>query len=316
MRKLVSLTVLLALLMACKPTVPSRYVQPDDMADILYDYHVAQAMTSYQGDESVGRHVNFAAVLRKYDVSEADFDSSLVYYYSHADRLKTIYERVNERLDAEAAALGVAIGPMNQFSQYSASGDTANVWTLQTDVLLAAGPAMNRFDFTVKGDSTYRRGDSFMFQFVSDYIWQGGTKDVVLCMVARYEGDSIVQTYSHYSSAGACQLRLPANDKAALKELKGYIYLHAGDDDARMRRLMFVSQMQLIRFHNKLIDNEPEQKDTVKTDSVQRADVADRTVAQPAGSRIVGRRDSGKILPPAERIAIHRMETRPPVGKK
>ena len=33
-----------ALLVGCKPGTPSEYIQPDDMEDILVDYHMARAM--------------------------------------------------------------------------------------------------------------------------------------------------------------------------------------------------------------------------------------------------------------------------------
>jgi len=38
----------LLLLMACTPSVPSDVIQPGDMEDILYDYHVAKAMGSQE----------------------------------------------------------------------------------------------------------------------------------------------------------------------------------------------------------------------------------------------------------------------------
>ena len=95
-----SLIGLLALLlvMACTPTVPSQYIQPSEMEDILYDYHVAQAMARVEHPGEAGeveKNRNFLAVLNKYGVTQADFDSSLVYYYSHLDRLKKIYTEVN-----------------------------------------------------------------------------------------------------------------------------------------------------------------------------------------------------------------------------
>ena len=45
---------LITLLMACAPSVPKRFVQPGDMEDILYDYHVAQAMAKAEraGDDT------------------------------------------------------------------------------------------------------------------------------------------------------------------------------------------------------------------------------------------------------------------------
>ena len=44
MRRFLPIALLLAIVFSCKPTVPSDYIQPGDMEEILYDYHVAQAM--------------------------------------------------------------------------------------------------------------------------------------------------------------------------------------------------------------------------------------------------------------------------------
>lgn len=151
-----SLIGLLALLfvMACTPTVPSQFIQPDEMEDLLYDYHVAQAMArlDHPGESGeVEKNRNFLAVLNKYGVTQAKFDSSLVYYYSHLDKLKKIYIEVNERLSDNAKSLGADVGTMGHFSQYTANGDTANIWTGTTDLLLMPRPTMNRFDFHGQG---------------------------------------------------------------------------------------------------------------------------------------------------------------------
>ena len=210
------------LILACTPTVPDEYIQPDDMEDILFDFHVAQAMSNNPGigNGDVRKQVYINAVLQKHGVSEADFDSSLVYYYSRADKLKDIYAHVSERLNIEAKNIGAAVGDINRYSQYSTTGDTANIWNQQTDVMLIPRPTMNRFDFTVKVDSTFKKGDSFMFQYMSEYIWQSGSKDVTVCFVCKYEGDSIIQTVNHLSMDGTVQLRIPAYREKKLKEMR------------------------------------------------------------------------------------------------
>ena len=90
-----ALYVILLVLMTvgCKPKVPSELVQPDDLEDILYEYHLAQSMARNEHtlDASYNQTKYFLAVLEKHHVSEAVFDSSLVYYYTHAERLKEIY---------------------------------------------------------------------------------------------------------------------------------------------------------------------------------------------------------------------------------
>lgn len=279
MKRSVLLFLLSALLMVvgCKPSVPSEYIQPDDLENILYDYHVAEAMARNGNsmDADYNQTKYFFAVLEKHHVTEADFDSSLVYYYTHAERLKDIYSRVQARLVYDAKRLGASVGDINHYSQYNESGDTANIWRNETAMLLIPRPTRNRFDFVVKADSTFMVGDSFMFQFVSEHIWQSGSKDAVVCIKTTYEKDSVLQSVNHVSISGIFQLRVPLNRTHKIKELRGFIYLPQGEDDMETRRLMFVSQIQLIRFHNKDIQEQYENDSIAadKTDSLQRIDV-------------------------------------------
>ena len=320
-----SLTYLLILMLvvACKPTVPSEYIQPGDMEDILYDYHLALAMSRQQrggGNIDFNRSLYFQSVLKKYGVTEAEFDSSLVYYYSHAYRLKDIYSEVNQRLSDEATNLGVAVGDINRYSQYSTTGDTANIWNQRTDLILMPCPTMNRFDFTVKVDSTFKKGDSFMFQFMSEYIWQNGSKDVMVCIVCKYEGDSIIQTANHVALGGTAQVRVPANREKKLKEMRGFIYLKGGDDDSNTRKMMFISQIQLIRFHDKMLENEDITNDESSTetpaeapkkDSIQRGDDTRGPKPDTVRRRISGGQHGLRPIPIDTRNGVHRVDARP-----
>ena len=71
---------------ACKPSVPSQFIQPGEMEDILYDYYVSQGMVDVTAtndqERDYKRELYFATVLKKYGKSQADFDSSMVYYYT------------------------------------------------------------------------------------------------------------------------------------------------------------------------------------------------------------------------------------------
>lgn len=323
MRRSLAYIYILMLVVGCKPTVPSEYIQPDEMEDILYEYHLSQAVAK-SGDvenEALNKNMYFRSVLEKHQVTEADFDSSLVYYYSHVYRLKDIYSHVNERLTETAKDLGAAVGATNFYSQYSATGDTANIWQQATDVLLVPYPTMNRYDFTVVADSSFRVGDSFMFQFNSEHIYQSGARDAVVCMIAKYDGDSIVQVLNHISGMGVSQLRIPSNREKKIRQIYGYIYLGHGDDPVDIRKMMFISQMQLIRFHSKEtpIANETEHKDSVsvevKEDSVQPVGHMPRPVPDTTRHRDI-QRNRRQTVPPAGGAAIHRVVTGPNPAKK
>ena len=305
----------LVTLIACKPGVPKEYIQPSDMEDILYDYHVAQAMASEEQspDMNFERTKYFLAVLKKYGLTQAEFDSSMVYYYGHLERLKSIYLEVNERLADEAKSLGTSVGAIGRYSRYSASGDTANIWHNRTDLLLIPRPTMNRFDFTVDVDSSFYLGDSFIFQFMSDYLWQSGTKDAVVCIVTKYDGDSIIQTTNHVSVSGISQIHVPANKEKKLKQMYGFIYLGASSNDETTRKMMFISQMQLIRFHNKEIKNEAK-RESIQTDSLQRGDDPRRAMPDTTGGG-TGRRSRIPDLSVGNGTGQHRVAERP-VGVK
>ena len=324
MRHSLTFLLVLMLVVACKPTVPSEYIQPGEMEDILYDYHLALAMSRQKGinDESdYNRSLYFQSVLKKYGITEAEFDSSLVYYYSHAYRLKDIYSEVNQRLSDEATSLGVAVGDISRYSQYSETGDTANIWNHQTDLLLIPRPAMNRYDFTVKVDSTFKKGDSFMFQFMSEFIWQSGSKDITVCIVCKYEGDSIIQTANHISAAGTVQVRIPANREKKLKEMRGFIYLSDGGDDSNVRKMLFISQIQLIRFHDEMLTNEETTDDEPSTeastkDSIQRGDDPRGAKPDTVRDRIKGGQHGLRPIPIDTRAPVHRMDSRPARSKE
>ena len=43
-RYYIILPLAILLLAACKPTVPSQVIQPDDMEEVLYDYYLSNGM--------------------------------------------------------------------------------------------------------------------------------------------------------------------------------------------------------------------------------------------------------------------------------
>ena len=259
-----------ALLMAvgCKPSVPRDVIQPDDMEDILYDYYVSQGMASIPGprtgNEDYQRDMYFNAVLKKHGVTRAEFDSSLVYYYTRADYFVKVYKNVQERLSDEALNLGASEGEVERFTAQSLSSDTTNVWEGVRSALLVPYAPYNRLQFVQKADTSYRKGDSFMLAFKSDFLFQGGSKDAVAYIAVKYENDSIVSQTSHFSVSGNTQVRItPVNLKA--KEIKGYFYLGGAYEKSPDLKMLFLSNIHLIKFRQQKNDKD---KSDVKTDSL------------------------------------------------
>lgn len=273
--------IVLILLSACKPGVPGKYIQPDDMEDILYDYYVSQGIASIPGpnkdSEDYRRDMYFNAVLKKHHVTKADFDSSLVYYYTRADKFVDIYHNVQDRLSQDALDLGASEGEVERYTAQSLTGDTANVWEGNRSIMLIPYAPYNRLQFTQKADTSYHKGDRFMLAFNTSFLYQGGSKDAIVYLALKYENDSIVSQVTHFSVSGDTQLRIEACD-LKVKELMGYFYLGEGSEKNTGLKLLFLTDIQLIRFHKQETERpskpatEATKTDSVKTipDSVRR----------------------------------------------
>ena len=239
-------------MVACTPSVPSRYIQPGDMEDILCDFHLSQAMADQNGKTDAERDylktLYFASVLEKHGVTKADFDSSLVYYYVRADRFSDMYKHVAERLTDQAMELGANEGEVNHFANLNAGGDTTDVWTGNLSQILLPYAPYNVFSFVQKADTSFRKGDSFMLILGTDFIYQNGMRNAEACLAIRYDNDSVISRATGLSSTGVNQLRIPANGNHLVKEIRGFVYLTPEKEPTTTLKLMFIRGIQLIKF--------------------------------------------------------------------
>lgn len=249
----------IALLSSCKPSVPSEYIQPDDMEDLIYDYHLAQGIASQQdGNQDYNRELTFELVLKKHGLTQAQFDSSLVYYYTRADRFQEIYKHVQERLDTEAEKYGAATNDV-RITANSLSGDTTDVWKGNRALMLINDRPYHLYQFSQKADTSYRAGDSFMMSLNSTWLMQQGNRQASIYLAITYENDSTVKQYSTISISGPTTLRVPYC-KERVKEIKGFMMcgMRPNNDNSSNLCLLFMNDIQLIRFRNKLSDTPAE----------------------------------------------------------
>ena len=90
---------LACLFVACEQR-PKGVLSKGDMEDVLYDYHLAQAMTDWMPDrEGESNQPYLDAVFQKHGITQEEFDSSLVWYNAHADDLKDILDECKDKAD-------------------------------------------------------------------------------------------------------------------------------------------------------------------------------------------------------------------------
>ena len=255
MKNTLLLVFTLMLLFSCRPQVPSEYIQPDELEDILFDYHIAEniaANATYKGGNSTAmtQIAYREAVLNKHGVTEAQFDSSLVYYTRHTEQLKKIYENLSKRLTAEAQALGSSVSGALGLGSLTAEDDTASIWKGDKSLVLSANPPFNESSFTIKADTSFHKGDRIILKFQSQFIYQDGMRDGVACLAVVFRNDSVASQCYHISSDSQQTLDITDDKQLGIKEIRGFFHLasEAGKMSTTLR-LMCLTGIDLIRMH-------------------------------------------------------------------
>lgn len=259
MRKTAGLFLLvlsLLLLASCNPGTPKGILSSGEMEDILFDYHIAQAMAQ-QGNRPEDFISYRAAVLKKHEVTEAEFDSSLVYYERHTEKLQEIYGNLADRMQKEAAAQGASAADLSSYGT-TANGDTASIWTGPHAMVFTPDKPFNYAAYSLKADTAYHPGDRLILDFDAQFIYQDGVRNGVAVLAVQFGNDSVatqvvqVQSDSHYS------LQVEDTKRLGIKSVRGFFLLSKGNEQTEggltTLKLMFIENIRLVRMH---IKNEP-----------------------------------------------------------
>lgn len=252
---LVAVMALLFCVSSCKPSLPSGVLSKGKMTDILYDYHLALAMAHMDDNGDKGQSLAYReAVLRKHDVTSAEFDSSMVYYMRHTELLEDVYKDLTDRYNNEITAMGGSAKEGGEFANLSATGDTANVWNLATSMVFMPVKPFNSTSFDIKVDSTFHKGDRLMLDFDAQFIYQDGMRNGVAMLAVQFGNDSIAQRTIMIQSTQHYSVELSDVDSLGIKSVKGYFMLMNGDNGTGVSsqttlKLMFLEHIKLIRMH-------------------------------------------------------------------
>lgn len=271
-------------LTSCKPGRPSGILAEEVMEDILVDYHLAQGMAECSDrNMEEARYLYVQAVFRKHGVSEAEFDSSLVYYSTHSEFMAVICKNVVARVEAEARLHGLSerSGEDSFYANLTADGDTADIWPELRYVTLLPDRVHCLYSFSLQADSTFRPGDSFIWRFRTQPIEHDNRmKDAYAMLRLDYENDSTVVTNRAVMGKAVHDLRLnPASglDTVPLRRVSGFVYLTPmnGADVTPTVHAMLLHDFSLVRMHKPapaVPDSTGASGSALPSDSIEHAD--------------------------------------------
>lgn len=233
---------------ACKPSAPKDVLKMKAIENVLYDYHMAQALAEQTHPDSVAYYTRFyqQAVFQKHNIAKTDFDHSMEYYERHTDQLKKIYEHLAERF---GGSINTDAMPGNILVQSSVKGDTLSIWRGPSSVLLSS-QGVNRFVYTQRADTSLQAGDQLQMTYNVDWFYHEGERRGIAQVVVRYEGDSIAVMQQYFYASGQQYMSLTLGNRK-VKRIDCFVYQCAPWAD-RVRVLLLSNiKMYRLRSHDK-----------------------------------------------------------------
>lgn len=219
MRKLPCLLVALGFIaLSCRRT-PSGVISPDDMSKLLADMHVAESVvdlsqSEYQSDSM--KRVLKESVLERHGVTQAEFDTSLVWYGHNLDLYIKVYDNVIEQLEKRNRELGTAIVQ----SAITMAGDSVDVWP-GLRYATFDNRSMSRYvTFDIERDDNWQRGDIYTWRLK---LLDNDNLNVNWNIVAEYD-DGEMECLSASSANSDWNEVIFAGDSTKVPaRIKGYV---------------------------------------------------------------------------------------------
>lgn len=266
MKKNLFVLCLLAIIFSCD-SKSDLLLSKGKMEDIIYDLNVAQQLNSCRPDENVAFNDAMCrkTVFEKYNVTEAEWDSSFNYYCRHTDQLHKIYLNVAERLRNDIVAAG---GDVSDADGYG--GDTTNVWIGEKTIVLLPYTPYNLKTYEVKADSTFLPGDRVTLSFDTKFLYQDGMKDVVANLVVTFSNDSTSNELRHVTSENTTIISIDDIDELGIKSIKGYMLFYRGMNEpiSTTLRLASIYKIKLCHVHKEKKGSDSSLNSAVNKDTI------------------------------------------------
>lgn len=247
LRLLLWVTVLI--FMSCGKQIPGDIIQPAEMEDLLYDYHLALTMgndLSYTDRYKRESYKNY--VFEKHGVTEAEFDSSMVWYTRNSIMLTDIYKNLQKRYEIAEEQMRSELNKRSGQISVSLSGDSVDVWSDRNIYWLTSSPLTNRLMFDLKADTTFHTGDILVFEAEYNFLtYEKNSAKAVVAMNITFKNDSTQGISKVVDKSGKWNLTLKPDSAFEYKSVNGFVYFNNPDSTETS---VLINKIRLMRYRN------------------------------------------------------------------
>lgn len=243
--RIYAILVLICVAASCN-RVPKHIISEKKMRSVLYDMQIAEAIVETDNDSyktSDARQTVYDAVFAKHDITQAEYDSSLIWYGKHMDIYMRIYEMVLKDVNNNIALMG-DIKP-NPLSGEVSAKDSIDVWIYNRyHTFRAEQGILNMLTFDISPQSPYSSGSSYVFGFS---VW--GISDMKYkprIHLNALQADTIISVSNEITKDGYYETVLRTVATKQVKRVYGYIMIQ---DTAASYNRIYMDDIKLMKYN-------------------------------------------------------------------
>ena len=226
--------------------VPKHIISEKNMRAVLYDMHIAEALVETESRTyrtSEDRQSLYDAVFKKHNITQAKYDSSLVWYSKNIDLYMDVYNLVIKDVIASVDALG-DITP-NVLPGDMSSKDSLEIWMYNRSYIFKQKNVFNTLLFDISPQSPYSSGSSFVLGMK---VW-GLSPDMnhkPKIHISAVHADTIISVNNELDSDGYYETIL--RTIATKQVIRVYGYVTVNNADVSYHRI-YIDDINLMKYN-------------------------------------------------------------------
>ena len=195
---------------------PNKVLSEKKMAEVLADMSLSEAYSRRPTEMPADslRRLLRQSVLKKHDVTQEEFDSTLNWYGHHIEDYSKLYDKVGEILDSKEKKLIAG-------SDAVVTSDKDNLWQLPTMISIGPGDVRNGFSFSLPGDIV-NPGETLDWKLNMSRVSNGGS----LVLAIEYTDFETAISRRSISSNGMTSVAVTADSNRKPRRVIGYLHLN------------------------------------------------------------------------------------------
>ena len=215
-----------SLLAACSP-VPDGILSQKDMQAVMTDMEIAESLIDADAEtykDDAQKLALYESVFRKYHITRAEYDSSLMWYARNLD----IYMRVVNMVSDDVRSRIDKLGDVQRIDTEVNNNDSVDIWPRRPYLTFTPDAPFNGTTFDLKPTLAYPSGSSFVLRMK---VW-GVTSsmkhkpELRLCVEQK---DTTLVVNSQITRDGYHEVSLKSVPTKRVQRVYGYIRLDNRD---------------------------------------------------------------------------------------